>query len=219
MATHFIDLLDTLRGRVARMTTLVQEIVTQSVESVNTLDAELAKQVIELDNRIDDEEVAIEKQAIDLLALYQPAASDLRMITVIIKVNGDYERIADCAVNVAQRVPLLAKMGDYIVSTDLRLMANTVVSTLRDTVNAFNLSDIELAKKVLRSDDVLDALYHQVVQDTLAVLESTHHRANRDLSTIMMAKNIERIGDHCTNIAEDIVYVQSGRIIRHKHAV
>ena len=219
MATHFIDLLDTLRGRVARMTTLVQEIVTQSVESVNTLDAELAKQVIELDNRIDDEEVAIEKQAIDLLALYQPAASDLRMITVIIKVNGDFERIADCAVNVAQRVPLLAKMGDYIVSTDLRLMANTVVSTLRDTVNAFNLSDIELAKKVLRSDDVLDALYHQVVQDTLAVLESTHHRANRDLSTIMMAKNIERIGDHCTNIAEDVIYVHTGRIIRHLHVV
>jgi phosphate transport system protein len=219
MATHFIDLLETLRGRVARMTTLVQDIVTQSVEAVNNLDADLAKKVIQLDNRIDDEEVAIEKQAIDLLALYQPAASDLRMITVIIKVNGDFERIADCAVNVAQRVPLLAKMGDYIVSTDLRLMANTVVATLRDTVNAFNLSDVELARKVLRGDDILDALYHQVVQDTLAVLESSQHRANRDLSTIMMAKNIERIGDHCTNIAEDIIYVQSGRIIRHKHAV
>ena len=201
------------------MTALVQDIVEKSVESVVNLDDNLARSAMGADDRIDEEEVNIERQAIDLLALYQPAASDLRMITMIIKVNGDFERIADCAVNVAQRVPLLAKMGDYLVSSDLRLMANTVVSTLRDTINAYNLNDIDLAKQVLRADDVLDALYHQIVQETLSVLESEQHRANRDLSTIMIAKNLERIGDHCTNIAEDIVYVQSGRIIRHRHAV
>ncbi len=219
MSHHFADLLDALRARIARMTALVQDIVEKSVESVVNLDDNLARSAMGADDRIDEEEVNIERQAIDLLALYQPAASDLRMITMIIKVNGDFERIADCAVNVAQRVPLLAKMGDYIVSSDLRLMANTVVSTLRDTINAYNLNDIDLAKQVLRADDVLDALYHQIVQETLGVLESEQHRANRDLSTIMMAKNLERIGDHCTNIAEDIVYVQSGRIIRHRHAV
>ncbi len=219
MAHHFADLLDALRARIARMTALVQDIVEKSVESVVNLDDSLARAVMEADDRIDEEEVHIEKQAIDLLALYQPAASDLRTITMIIKVNGDFERIADCAVNVAQRVPSLAKMGDYIVSSDIRLMANTVVATLRDTINAYNLSDIDVAKQVMRSDDVLDALYHQIVQETLSVLESEKHRANRDLSTIMMAKNLERIGDHCTNIAEDIVYVQSGRIIRHRHAV
>lgn len=219
MSHHFADLLDTLKARIARMTALVQDIVEKSVESVVNLDDELARTVMNADDRIDEEEVNIEKQAIDLLALYQPAASDLRAITMIIKVNGDFERIADCAVNVAQRVPLLAKMGDYIVSSDLRLMANTVVTNLRDCINAYNLSDLDLAKQVLRSDDVLDALYHQIVQETLGVLESQQHRANRDLSTIMIAKNLERIGDHCTNIAEDIIYVQSGRIIRHRHAV
>jgi len=219
MSHHFADLLDSLRARIARMTALVQDIVEKSVESVVNLDDNLARSAMGADDRIDEEEVNIERQAIDLLALYQPAASDLRMITMIIKVNGDFERIADCAVNVAQRVPLLAKMGDYLVSSDLRLMANTVVSTLRDTINAYNLNDIDLAKQVLRADDVLDALYHQIVQETLSVLESEQHRANRDLSTIMIAKNLERIGDHCTNIAEDIVYVQSGRIIRHRHAV
>jgi phosphate transport system protein len=219
MSHHFADLLDALRARIARMTALVQDIVEKSVESVVNLDDELARAAMNADDRIDEEEVNIEKQAIDLLALYQPAASDLRTITMIIKVNGDFERIADCAVNVAQRVPLLAKMGDYIVSSDLRLMANTVVTNLRDCINAYNLSDTDLAKQVLRADDVLDALYHQIVQETLGVLESEQHRANRDLSTIMMAKNFERIGDHCTNIAEDIIYVQSGRIIRHRHAV
>lgn len=219
MSHHFADLLDALRARIARMTALVQDIVEKSVESVVNLDDEVARAAMNADDRIDEEEVNIEKQAIDLLALYQPAASDLRTITMIIKVNGDFERIADCAVNVAQRVPLLAKMGDYIVSSDLRLMASTVVTNLRDCINAYNLSDIDLAKQVLRADDVLDALYHQIVQETLGVLESEQHRANRDLSTIMMAKNFERIGDHCTNIAEDIIYVQSGRIIRHRHAV
>lgn len=218
MAIKFTDLLESLRGRVARMTALVQQIVDQSVESIVNLDVSLANETVKFDNRIDEEEVFVEKQAIDLLARYQPAASDLRLITTIIKVNGDFERIADCAVNIAQRVPLLASMGDYLVSTDLRLMANTAVATLRDTVNAFNLSDLSLAEQVLKADDVLDALYHQIITESLTSLEHDH-RANRDLSTIMVAKNIERIGDHCTNIAEDIVYVQSGRIIRHLHAV
>ena len=217
MPIRFTDLLDALRGRVARMTALVQQIVDQSIEAIVTLDADLAEHAVELDNRIDEEEVHIERQAIDLLARYQPAACDLRLITTIIKVNGDFERIADCAVNIAQRVPLLAKMGDYLVSHDLKVMANSSVSTLRDTVNAFNLSDLDLARQVLKGDDVLDALYHQIITDSLTSLEAGQ-KANRDLSTIMIAKNLERIGDHCTNVAEDIVYVQSGHIIRHSHA-
>lgn len=217
MSIHFADQLEALRGRVARMTSLVQEIVEKSIESVLHLDVDLAEHTVHCDNRINEEEVHIERQAIDLLALYQPAAIDLRMITMIIKANGDFERIADSAVNIAQRVPLLAKMGDYIVSTDLKLMANTVLKTLRETTHAFNLNDIELAKTVLKSDDVVDALYHQIITDSLGRLEN-EHKANRDLSTIMMAKNIERIGDHCVNISEDIVYVRSGRIIRHANS-
>ena len=218
MAIRFTDMLDSLRGRVAKLTALVQQILDQSVEAVINLDVQLANQAVAFDNRIDEEEVLVEKAAIDLLARHQPAASDLRLITSIIKVNGDFERIADCAVNIAQRVPLLASMGDYLICTDMRLMANTAVATLRDTVNAFNLSDLTLAKQVLKGDDILDALYHQIITESLSSLEH-EHRANRDLSTIMVAKNLERVGDHCVNIAEDIVYVQSGRIIRHSHAV
>lgn len=218
MAIRFTDMLDSLRGRVAKLTALVQQILDQSVEAVINLDVQLANQAVAFDNRIDEEEVLVEKAAIDLLARHQPAASDLRLITSIIKVNGDFERIADCAVNIAQRVPLLASMGDYLICTDMRLMANTAVATLRDTVNAFNLSDLSLAQQVLKGDDILDALYHQIITESLTSLES-EHRANRDLSTIMVAKNLERVGDHCVNIAEDIVYVQSGRIIRHSHAV
>jgi phosphate transport system protein len=218
MAHHFIDRLDELKDRIARMTALVQQASELAVEAVLNSDAVAAQQVQGIDDRIDDEEVQIEKNAIDLLALYQPAAGDLRMITVIIKANSDFERIADCGVNAAQRVlPLIP--GGYQAPPDLRLMANSVLTTLRDTIKAFNMSDETLARQVLRGDDVVDALYHQIVQDMLTRLENAGTDANTQLSNVMIAKNLERMADHCTNIAEDIIYAHTGRIIRHLHAV
>ena len=233
------------------MGAMVQQVVEQAVDAVFTADAKLAQRVIDADSRIDEEEVRVEKAAIDLLALYQPAAVDLRLITSVIKVNSELERIADCAVNAAQRVLPLAGSGGktsgssgaagagtaagsagaaaagassaagarYEPPADLRLMCNSVISTLRDTIKAFNLSDTELARQVLRSDDVVDALYHQIVQDMLAEMGADGLKAGTDLSNIMIAKNLERIADHCTNIAEDVIYVRSGRIIRHLHTV
>lgn len=217
MAHHFDEMLDQVRDKVARMTAGVQLEVEQAVEAVLHSDIKLAREVIDGDRRIDEEEVQIEKSAINLLALFQPAASDLRLITTIIKVNGDFERIADCAVNIAQRVPTLARNGSYAVPADLRTMGNTVINTLRDTIHAFNLPDPELAGQVLRSDDVVDALYHQIVQDMVGMMEANSQQAGLDLSNIMIAKNLERIADHCTNIAENVVYVASGRIIRHRN--
>jgi phosphate transport system protein len=217
MAYHLLDRLDDLKDRVARLTAMVQQAAETAVQSVLTIDSSLAKSVFDLDGSIDEQEVQIEKFAIDLLALYQPAASDLRLITVIIKANSDLERIADCAVNVAQRVLPLAR-GSYHPPPNLRIMANSVLSTLRDTIKAFNLPDETIARQVLRGDDIVDALYHQIVQEILGKLEKPGVDANIELSNIMIAKNLERMADHCTNIAEDIVYAHTGRIIRHLHA-
>lgn len=219
MSRHLIDLLDDLKARVARMSAMVQQIVEQAVDSVLNVDVALARRTIDADAKIDDEEVRVEKAAIDLLALHQPAAGDLRLITNVIKVNSDLERIADCAVNAAQRVPPLAHDGGYEPPPDLRLMCTTVVSNLRDAIKSFNLNDVELARQVLRNDDVVDALYHQIVQDMLGQMEADSHKPNVELSNIMIAKNLERVADHCTNIAEDVIYVQSGRIVRHLHPV
>jgi phosphate transport system protein len=218
MAHLFIDRLDELKDRMARMTAMVQQAVETGVEAVLTPSAALARQVLDLDSKIDDEEVQIEKSAIDLLALYQPAAGDLRLITIIIKANSDFERIADCAVNAAQRVLPLVSNG-YQAPPELRRMANGVLAILRDTIKAFNLTDEILARQVLRGDDVVDALYHQIVQDMLARIEAAGGDANAELSNVMIAKNLERMADHCTNIAEDVIYAHTGRIIRHLHAV
>jgi phosphate transport system protein len=219
MSHRFTDLLADLKTRLSRMGAVVLQHVEQSVDSLVTLDPKLAQQVIEGDNKVDDEEVKVEKGAIDLLALHQPAAGDLRMITTIIKANSDFERIADCAVNIAQRVLPLSRHEGYEVPADLKLMANSVIGTLRDTIKAFNLSDEAVARHVLRGDDVVDALYHQIVQDTLTQMEGARQQADIDLANIMIAKNLERIGDHCTNIAEDVIFVRLGRIVRHLHAV
>ena len=139
MSRHLTDLLDDLKTRVARMSALVLQIVEQAIEAVLDADPELARKTIDADRRIDDEEVKVEQSAIDLLALHQPAAGDLRLITTVIKINSDLERIADCAVNVAQRVLPLAQDDDYEPPADLRLMCTSVVANLRDAVKAFNL--------------------------------------------------------------------------------
>jgi phosphate transport system protein len=220
MSLHFIDQLEVLKARLARLSAQVQQLVEQAVESVVTSNQRLAQQVMASDRRVDEEEVQIEKAAINLLALHQPAAGDLRLITMIIKVNSELERVADCAVNCAQRVaPLAASGNTYEPPAELRAMGTGVIQILRDAIKAFNLNDEALARQVVRSDDAIDALYAQIVQDMLMLMESDHQKANTDLSNIMIAKNLERIADHCTNIAEDIIYVHTGRIIRHLHTV
>lgn len=223
MATHFQDLLSDLRNRISRMSAMVQQVVEQSIEAIDRLDPKLARSVIDSDAAVDEEEVHVEHAAINLLALYQPAAVDLRLITTIIKVNSDLERIADCAVNIAQRVLPLAGADslDGKLPADLARLARNVASTLRDSIKAFNTLDEVQARKVLHGDDIVDALYSQIVQDALTTLESPTRAGdtNTILANIMIAKNLERIGDHCTNIAEDVIYVCCGRIVRHRRAV
>lgn len=221
MAINFIDQLDTLKGRLARMSALVQQVVEQTVDSVFSGNEALADQIVASDNRVDDEEVEIEKLAVNLLALHQPTAIDLRLITTIIKVNSDLERIADCAVNCAQRVTQLTRETDYRPPADLKQMGNAVVALLRDALAAMNLGDDQLARKVVRGDTAIDTLYAGIVQDMLAGMGNGNPaEAEVRFANIMIAKNFERIGDHCTNIAEDVIYVFTGNIIRHHlHAI
>ncbi len=218
MAQHVRTLLEQLGARLSLMSANVRESVQQAIQAVLTVDPKLAASVIAADRGIDDEEVKIEKLAIDFLALHAPTAGDLRLVTVIIKSNSDLERIADCAVNVAQRVgPLSHLDGKYQPPRDLRLMADSVLDMLADAIAALNLTDEPAARRVLGADDVVDALYNQVVQDMLVGIEADGHNANRDLSNIMIAKNLERMGDLCMNIAEDVIFFHTGKIIRHSY--
>lgn len=219
MSHHFIDLLEDLKARLARMSAMVQSTVENAVEAVRNGDTTLAQTVINGDERIDGQELTVESAAINLMARYQPTAGDLRLIFGIVKVNNDFERIGDCAVNIAQRVLPLSHSPGRGLPVDVRVLGDTVINTLRETVKAFNLSDVLIAQRVLESDDVVDALYQQIVAEMIHQMESNGATAQPDFSYIMIAKNLERIADHCTNIGENVIYVNSGKIVRHRRAI
>lgn len=198
------------------MGTLSLAAVQMAVDGLMTRHPTAAQNVYEHEQRVDDEEVEIERQAINLLALHQPAASDLRTIFAIVKINGDLERIADCAVNIAQQVGPLAQ-SDVEVPMDLRHMGESVLRQLGDTLDALSNRDIELAERVARNDNMIDALYNELLRDLQAAMIADSKTVPGNLALLLMAKNLERIGDHCTNIAEDVVYRMRGRIVRHSH--
>ena len=222
MSSPMEQMLEKLRAEAARMAGRVQQSVDDAIEALVRGDADLAQHVVDVDEEIDAAELLVEKRAIDLLSLYRPAAGEFRLGIMVVKVNNELERIADCAANVAERVaPLLhdAEKTDepYRIPTELHELANVVADLVRRTVRAFNFGDVAIAEAVMRDDDHADALYAQVLQDTLSDLRSTPSHGDRDMAYVMVAKNLERIGDHCTNIAEDIVYIQKGEVVRHRH--
>ena len=224
MALQMQDLIEQLRAEAARMAGLVQQCVTDAVDAVTRGDTRLAQNLVAADEGIDAAEVLIEKRAIDLLSLHQPAAGEFRLVLMVIKVNNELERVADCAANIAERVaPLVAEMqhaGEpYGLPHELAELGQIVVEQLRQTVRAFNFADVEASREVIAADDRVDAIYAGIVQASLTDMRRESAHVDRDLSQVMIAKNLERIGDHCTNIAEDVIYIHTGRIIRHLHAV
>jgi phosphate transport system protein len=216
MTAHFVDLLDDLRRRSLRMAQLVEEVVREACEAVFQADVEKAKRVVQRDNDVDAEEVEVESEVIRLLALYQPVGSDLRLLCTVLKVNNDLERIADCAVNVAERarhVDARTLAGPY---EDLRQMGPIVVHMLHNAVKAYGSQVVDDAQRVLLEEDAVDALYGQIIRRLVAEASASPAKIAAFLDVLSVAKNLERIADHATNIAEDVVFVCTGEIVRHR---
>jgi phosphate transport system protein len=225
----FDKLLEQLAGRNLGMAGMVQQAVAIAVEAVLKLDVALAKKVLQGETLIDAEDVEIERQAINLMLLHHPTAQDFRMVFGIVKINADLERIGDCAVNIAQQVPaihygiareLLDNPGADDrpeAPRDMRLLAEATLKQVQDTVRCLSTREQRLAEEICRADDVVDALNSQIMRDLTAQMEEQRDSVPANLGLILAAKNFERIGDHCTNIAEDIVYLMRGEIVRHAH--
>ena len=216
--------IDELRADAARLAGQVLQQVGDAVEAYRTGNIELARRVSQSDREIDNAELEIERAAIDLLSLFRPAAGEFRLVITIIKINNDLERIADCASNIAERVRTLRADHDaahttYGVPKELAELGLIVTDLVRQTIQTFNYTDPQRARVVIAQDNRIDALYASVVQAQMTDMRADGEHVNRDMAHIMIAKNLERIGDHCTNIAEDIVYATSGEIIRHRSAV
>jgi len=211
---HFDQQLDTLKQRLLDMSHAVEEQVAEAVALATRQDSIEPEEILDRDQEIDDEEVAIEETAIELLALHQPMAIDLRTIVTILKINNDLERVGDHAVNIAEAVLRLREKGEYPpVPPQLEEMNRLSRGILRDALDAFVNLDAETARQLGARDDEVDALHESVFRVMLT------HMLDEDISAclqmLLISRNIERIADHAVNIGEDVVYLVQGRTIRH----
>ncbi len=215
MTTHFVNLLEELRRRAARMASLVEDMVQEACESVIDANVTLAARVIKRDSEVDAEEVAVESEVIRLMALYQPVGSDLRLLCAILKINNDLERIADCAVNVAERARHIerGRLARYLDT--ITEMGTFVRGMLRNAVQSFAVEDIEMARKAFAEEERVDALYEQTIKRIVADGAASSDGMAARLDVLSVAKNLERIADHATNIAEDVIFLATGEIVRH----
>jgi len=216
MTAHFVTLLDELRRRSLRMASQVEDMTQQACDAVFDPDETRPRGVIERDAEIDAAEVEVEAEVIRLLALYQPVGIDLRMLCTILKVNNDLERVADCAVNIAERASHGELQAIARRCIELQQLCPVVRQVLRDAVHAYSQNDAEAARQVMRQDEAVDALYGRIVQTIVAYADRSAKQLAGELDLLSVAKNLERIADHATNIAEDVVYLSTGQIVRHQ---
>ncbi|MDM7266505.1 MAG: phosphate signaling complex protein PhoU [Aquificota bacterium] len=209
--------LEETKGLVLKMAGLVKEAVDKAIESLNKQDVGLAEEIIKGDDQIDQLEVEIERRCIRMIALYQPEAVDLRLIMGMYKIVSDLERIGDEAENIAERSILLAQEPPLKPYVNLTLMASNVKSMIEDAVLSFFQRDVELAKKVIERDDMVDELYHQVQRELITYMLEDPRNIKRSIHLSFVARHFERMADHAENIAEMTIYWSEGEVVKHQH--
>ena len=216
MTIHLERELETLKKRILSLGTMVEERVRMAVKAIERRDEKLAKSVIESDDEIDKIEVDIEEECLKILALHQPVAIDLRFIIAVIKINSALERIGDLAVNIAERAAFLATQKKLDILFDFTGMAEKAQSMLKKSLDALVNMDCDLAWEVGASDDEVDAMNREMlfqvqdgIREKLDTLECLIH-------LLLASRHLERIADLATNIAEDVLYMTQGEIVRHR---
>ncbi|HBH61034.1 MAG TPA: phosphate transport system regulatory protein PhoU [Nitrospiraceae bacterium] len=207
--------LEHLKEMLLTMAALVEAAIKKSVDALVERESGLASQVIKEDQQINTFDVKIDEECIRLLALKQPMGKDLRFITTAMKITTDLERIGDNAVNIAERALELNKEALLKPYIDIPRMSRIVQSMVRDTIEAFVQEDVSFAKDVIMRDDTVDDLNEMVWKELMLIMTQDLSTVSRAVKITYISKYLERIGDHATNIAETVVYMVEGRIIRH----
>ncbi len=216
MNRHFQDELDRLRLKLLEMSFLTDEAVERACESLFTRNADLARGVIRKDKSINALEIEIDERGHSLLALGQPLAAELRLVTAILKINTGLERVGDHAVNVAEKSLCILKEPPAQIAIPLRKMANAVQQMLREAIDSFLNRDSAMAQNVLKCDDRVDAYNDALVKDISSFLTQEPKAAAAGISLILICHNLERIGDLANNIAEDVIYLTQAKEVRHR---
>jgi phosphate transport system protein len=215
MAKRFIKELNQVKVRILSLGSLVEERVRMAVSAVENKDAVGAEDIIQNDYEIDEMEVEIEEECLKVLALHQPVAVDLRFLVTVIKINGELERIGDQAVNIAQRVGVLAKQSSPSFEYDYSPMAEKAEAMLRMSLDALVNLDNELAFKVLKLDDEVDKIQKDAYDQIKNAMKNQPDQMGYLINLLLISRHLERLADHATNIAESVIYLIEGEIIRH----
>ncbi|OGW72659.1 MAG: phosphate transport system regulatory protein PhoU [Omnitrophica bacterium GWA2_52_12] len=215
MKRHLDDELKKIKEKLFKMAGLVEEAIRDAATALFERDIERARNVILKDQNINIYEIEIDELGHELIALYQPAAVDLRLITMVLKMTGDLERMGDQAVNIAEQAMVVNQQAPIKPYQDLPRMAEVSSEMVRRGLHAFMTRDVEEAKQVLEMDDAVDQLKDKIYEDVQQLMESNPAVIRMGVSLIMIAHNLERIGDLATNIAEDVIYLNRGIDVRH----
>ncbi len=212
---HFVEELDDLQKQLLSMAGVVELAIHESVLSLSERSPDRAQQVLANEAVINQMEIRVDEQATRLLALQQPMARDLRFLTAAIKINNDLERMGDLAVNIVERVLSLISQPPVRPLIDIPHMARLAESMVHRSLDAFVTRDADLARGVLVSDDAVDELRNRITNELVGFMERDPSTISRSLDLILIARNLERVADHATNIAEDVLFLVEGVDVRH----
>jgi len=215
MERHFDEELKSLKSRLLEMAQIGQEMIGLSIRCLAERNAALSEEVFKLEERVNHMEVEIENEILRLLALRQPAAGDLRLLTAILKINNDLERVADQAVNIVERALDLLKQPLLKPLIDIPEMARLAQRMIQNSLDAFIRQDAELANHVCRDDDEVDRLNDRIFDELLGFMTKDPKTVARAVDLILVSRNLERIADHATNICEDVIFIVEGKNIKH----
>ncbi len=209
------DEISKLKKMLFEMATSIEEMIAKSIKALKDSNMIMAEEVIKSDAKINRMEIEIDEQCIRILALQHPEAEDLRTVTMIMKINSELERIGDHAANIAEKAIYLADKLPVKPLIDIPRMADKAIEMLQESLDAFVNKDAELAVAVCKKDDEVDALEPQIVRELITYMISDPQTIDRALTLILIARDIERVADLATNIAEDTYYIASGKTLKH----
>ncbi|HWP74485.1 MAG TPA: phosphate signaling complex protein PhoU [Methylomirabilota bacterium] len=215
MSRHFHEELEALKQTLLAMGGLVEDQIRRVMRALLERDDVMAQEVIERDRQVNTYDVEVDEQCVSLLALHQPAAGDLRFITTAMKIVTDLERIGDQAVNIAQRVLELNREPQLKPYIDLPRMAEKAQRMVKESLDAFVARDTALARQVCGEDAEVDALKEQIFRELLTFMMEDPRTIPRAIRVILISRFMERVADHATNIAEMVVYLVEGKMVRH----
>jgi len=212
---HFVEELEQLKTKLLEMGALVEASIQRSISAVTQKDRSASEEVFRNEKRINAIELEIDDFAINLLALHQPMAADLRLIVAALKINTDLERMGDLSVNIAQRALSLMEGPMIKPMIDIPHIAGLVQSMVRKSLDAFVRRDADLARSVLASDDAVDSLRTACYHELVSFMEQDTSNIQQSLALLSITRNLERIADHSTNVAEDVLFLVKGVDVRH----